>query len=191
MSEAPDPAEEAPAPEGAALVGDVRIRLLHSSDAGRMASAYAHNREHLAHWEPERDEGFFTATGQSANIRSRLAMQAAGSEIPWVLLDADRVIGSITLSGLVRGPFLSAHIGYWIDHELTGQGIGSAAIAFAIRTAAYDLGLHRLQAATLGHNAASQTILKRAGFEQIGLAPAYLKIAGTWQDHVLYQRILY
>ena len=28
------------------------------------------------------------------------------------------------------------------------------------------------------------------GFERIGLAPQYLKIAGQWQDHELFQRIL-
>jgi ribosomal-protein-alanine N-acetyltransferase len=81
-------------------------------------------------------------------------------------------------------------VGYWIDREFNGRGIGSAAIAYAIQTGNKDLGLHRLQAATLRHNAASQKILKRAGFEEIGLAPAYLKIAGSWQDHMLYQRIL-
>ena len=49
---------------------------------------------------------------------------------------------------------------------------------------------YRLQAATLTHNAASRKVLERAGFTEIGLAPAYLKIAGAWQDHILYQRIL-
>jgi hypothetical protein len=28
-------------------------------------------------------------------------------------------------------------------------------------------------------------------FTEIGLAPAYLKIAGAWQDHILYQHVLY
>ncbi|VXB31910.1 hypothetical protein ARTHRO9AX_150184 [Arthrobacter sp. 9AX] len=54
-----------------------------------------------------------------------------------------------------------------------------------------SLGLHRIQAATLVHNAASQKILQRIGFGKIGMAPAYLKIAGSWQDHNLYQRLLY
>ncbi|WP_442858654.1 hypothetical protein [Arthrobacter sp. 9V] len=48
-----------------------------------------------------------------------------------------------------------------------------------------------MQAATLVHNAASQTVLKRSGFERIGVAPSYLQIAGEWQDHVLFQRILF
>lgn len=87
-------------------------------------------------------------------------------------------------------PFLSAHVGYWIDKDFTGRGIGSAAVAFAVAAAREHLGLHRIQAATLKHNEASRRLLRGAGFEEIGLAPSYLKIAGIWQDHVLFQRIL-
>jgi ribosomal-protein-alanine N-acetyltransferase len=54
-----------------------------------------------------------------------------------------------------------------------------------------ELGLHRLQAATLPHNEASQAVLTRVGFERIGFAPSYLKIAGEWQDHVMFQLILH
>jgi ribosomal-protein-alanine N-acetyltransferase len=174
-----------------ALVGTVRVRVLRRSDAGRLADAYLRNRDHLAPWEPLRAEDFFTADGQAASIESKLGLFIAGSDVPWVLLDGPRLVGVMNLSGIVRGPFLSAHLGYWVDQDLTGRGIGSAALEFAVESAHTELGLHRLQAATLPHNAASQRILKRAGFEEIGLAPSYLQIAGSWQDHVLFQRILF
>jgi len=173
-----------------ALTDTVRVRVLHRSDAGPLADAYLRNREHLAPWEPLRSEDFFTVSGQAASIESKLGLFIAGSDVPWVLLEGSRIIGVMNLSGIVRGPFLSAHLGYWVDKDMTGQGIGSAALEFAIQAARNQLGLHRLQAATLPHNAASQRILKRAGFEEIGLAPQYLRIAGSWQDHILFQRIL-
>jgi ribosomal-protein-alanine N-acetyltransferase len=173
------------------LTGNVHLRVLRPSDAEPMRAAYHRNRDHLAPWEPDRAEEFFTAAGQGKVIASKLALHAAGSEVPWVLVEEDRIIGAITLTGIVRGPFLSAHLGYWVDREVNGRGIGSAAIAFAVDFARQELGLHRLQAATLPHNTASQKILQRAGFHTIGLAPSYLKITGTWQDHVLYQHILY
>jgi ribosomal-protein-alanine N-acetyltransferase len=53
-----------------------------------------------------------------------------------------------------------------------------------------ELRLHRLQAATLMHNTASQRTLIANGFERIGSAPKYLRIAGEWQDHFLFQRLL-
>jgi ribosomal-protein-alanine N-acetyltransferase len=63
-------------------------------------------------------------------------------------------------------------------------------VRFATDHARTELGLHRVQAATLLHNEPSRKILKRAGFREIGVAPQYLKIAGRWQDHLLHQLIL-
>jgi ribosomal-protein-alanine N-acetyltransferase len=174
-----------------ALTDTVCVRVLRRSDARPLADAYRRNREHLAPWEPLRFEEFFTAEGQAASIESKLGLFIAGTDVPWVLVEGPRVIGVINLSGIVRGPFLSAHLGYWVDKDMTGRGIGSAAVEFALQTARNELGLHRLQASTLPHNAASQRILKRAGFEEIGLAAQYLRIAGSWQDHILFQRILF
>lgn len=173
------------------LAGSVEVRLLRPSDAEALAAAYLRNRDHLAPWEPERTAEFYTVERQSQIVESKLAQHSAGSEVPFVLLDEGRVIGALTLTGIVRGPFLSAHLGYWVDKESNGRGIGTAAVAFAAGFSRKELGLYRLQAATLPHNAASQRILKRAGFEEIGHAPSYLRIAGSWQDHILYQRILH
>jgi ribosomal-protein-alanine N-acetyltransferase len=173
------------------LAGSVGIRILKASDAEAMCTAYRRNREHLAPWEPLRAEEFFTAEGQMISVQSKLALFIAGSDIPWVLTDGEAIVGLMTLSGIVRGPFLSAHLGYWVDKDYNGRGIGSAAVAFAVDAAREELGLHRLQAATLPQNAASQKILQRSGFTEIGIAPAYLNIAGGWRDHILFQRILF
>jgi [ribosomal protein S5]-alanine N-acetyltransferase len=50
-----------------------------------------------------------------------------------------------------------------------------------------ELNLHRVQAETLVYNVRSQRVLEHNGFVRIGMAPAYLNIAGRWQDHILYQ----
>lgn len=34
---------------------------------------------------------------------------------------------------------------------------------------------------------AARRVLEHNGFVRFGTAPAYLRIAGRWQDHVLYQ----
>ncbi len=175
---------------GVQLADGVEVVPLRSSDAPRLAAAYRRNREHLAPWEPARTDRFFTPAGQQEVIGGKLALAGAGSEVPWVLVSDGRIVGTVTITGIVRGPFLNGHLGYWVDSEFTGRGIGSAAVAFAVEAARNALGLHRLQAATLPHNSASQRVLDRAGFEDIGVARAYLRIAGGWQDHQLYQRIL-
>jgi ribosomal-protein-alanine N-acetyltransferase len=48
------------------------------------------------------------------------------------------------------------------------------------------LGLHRVEAACLPHNQASRGLLRKIGFHEEGFARQYLRINGTWQDHVLY-----
>jgi ribosomal-protein-alanine N-acetyltransferase len=182
---------DAPSALAGELPGGVRIRLLRGSDAERLGAAYRRNRDHLAPWEPTRSAEFFTTEGQSANIGGKLAMFGAGTGVPWVLLAGGEAVGTMTLSGIVRGPVLSANLGYWVDQDFNGRGIGSAAVAHVVGAASTALGLHRIQAATLPHNAASQRVLQRAGFQQIGHAPEYLQIAGAWQDHLLFQRILH
>jgi len=57
--------------------------------------------------------------------------------------------------------------------------------------AAGELGLHRIQAATLSNNIASRRVLEHCAFHEIGFAPQYLRTNGRWQDHVLFQRILH
>ena len=176
------------------LVNGTRVRLLRRGDAALLSEAYVRNREHLAPWEPSRDDEFFTPSHQLNVIHSKLAQHAVRQEIPWVLLNVEggeRIIGAITLTGIVRGPFLNANLGYWVDRDFNGRGIGSAAVSFAVDFARIELGLHRVQAATLVHNEASRKILRRAGFQEIGVAPQYLKIAGTWEDHLLHQLILH
>ncbi len=67
------------------------------------------------------------------------------------------------------------------------DGLATAAVREIVAVAFGELGLHRVQAGTLPHNAGSQRVLERNGFARIGVAPAYLSIAGRWQDHVLFQ----
>ena len=105
-------------------------------------------------------------------------------------MEGDRVVGTIALNQIVRGPLQKAAVGYWVDRERTGQGLAKAALAVVVDLAATVLRLHRLEASALPHNAGSRAVLAASGFEQYGTAPGYLRIAGEWREHVLYQRLL-
>jgi ribosomal-protein-alanine N-acetyltransferase len=173
------------------LPGGLVLRVLREEDAAELASAYARNRGHLAQWDPTRTDEFYTEAGQLSRTRESLALRELDTALPLALIDGDSIAGIMNLTSIVRGAFQSAMVGYWLDRDHTGRGLASAALDALIEAARDDYGLHRIQAATLLHNHASQTVLTRAGFERIGVAPAYLQIAGRWQDHVLFQRILH
>lgn len=153
-----------------------------------MAELLRANREFLAPWEPIRGEDYFTVVGQRAVIQDALERHGQGSTLPHVILDdSGRVIGRITLSGIVRGPFQSCSMGYWVSATDNGRGFATAAVREIVRVAFEELGLHRVQAEILLHNVKSQRVLERNGFVRFGMAPAYLNIAGRWQDHAMYQ----
>jgi ribosomal-protein-alanine N-acetyltransferase len=167
------------------------LRLLRLSDATALAAAYVRNRAHLAPWEPVRPEEYFTETWQANDIASRLISSEAGYGHPFGLFDEDVLVGRFNLAGIVRGPFQSAGLGYWMDSAYAGRGLASAAVQALVETGREELGLHRIEASTLLDNAGSQRVLQKAGFQQIGMAPRYLQIAGRWQDHNLYQVVLH
>ncbi|MDQ0575988.1 GNAT family N-acetyltransferase [Agromyces albus] len=173
------------------LSNGLELRLLRCDDAAAIASAYTRNRTHLTPWEPLRIETFFTAEWQESEIARQLESFESGRSLPLVIADGRQIVGRVNLSGIVRGAFQSASLGYWVDARYAGQGIGTAAVRATAELGRDELGLHRIEAGTLVHNVRSQRVLLNADFEPIGLAPRYLRIAGEWQDHLMYQRILH
>ncbi|MFD1722984.1 GNAT family N-acetyltransferase [Amnibacterium endophyticum] len=168
----------------------MRTRLLSIDDAAEHAAALAAERDFLAPYEPMRSDAFYTAAGQREVLRLRLERYEAGVEVPRAILDDDgAIVGGITLQTIERGPFLSCGVGYWVARAANGRGFASAAVAEVLDLAFGDLGLHRVQAVTLLDNARSQRVLGKNGFERIGTAPKYLKLAGEWKDHHLFQRL--
>lgn len=165
-------------------------RLVTPDDAPAIANLLSDNRAFLAPFEPVRDTVYYTVGGQREVLRAALHEHAEGRCLPHVVLDdSDGVVGRITLNGIVRGPFQSCSVGYWLAERATGRGLATAAVREMKRVAFEELGLHRVEAATLVHNTASQRVLGRNGFVRFGLAPKYLHIAGAWRDHLMFQAL--
>ena len=165
-------------------------RLVTLDDAPVLAELQRGNRDFLAPWDPARDDSWFTADVQRAIIRTARFEHEQGRCLPHVILDeAGCVAGRITLSGIVRGAFQSCSMGFWLDEAHGGRGLASAAVRHVIQVAFGELGLHRIQAETLPANIRSQRVLERTGFVRFGMAPAYLKIAGRWQDFIMWQLV--
>ena len=163
-------------------------RRITLGDAPAIAELLRANREFLAPWEPIRPEGYTTVDGQREVVRAALEQHEQGSTLPHVIVDdSGRVVGRITLNDITRGPFQSCSLGYWLSAAENGRGLATAAVHDMMRVAFEELRLHRIEAGTLLHNVRSQRVLERNGFVRFGIAPEYLKIAGAWQDHVLFQ----
>lgn len=167
----------------------VTVRLIAAADTDEITQLLGRNAEFLAPWEPRRDAVHWTRGRQRQLIKEALGRHDAGTSVPLVIMVDGEIVGQVNVNNIVRGVFQSAHLGYWVSRDRNGQGVAGQAVAATITLAFGDYGLHRLEAGTLLHNHRSQRVLRRNGFTEIGTAPRYLKIAGEWQDHLLFQRL--
>ncbi len=83
----------------------------------------------------------------------------------------------------------SANVGYMVDTAVRGRGVATAALRLVVAHAFDQLRLHRLDAGAMPSNVASQRVLEKAGFARVGVNRRFLFVAGSWQDHVLYELV--
>jgi ribosomal-protein-alanine N-acetyltransferase len=175
-----------------------RLQLL-PPDAAQTAAVvdfYRRNAAHFAPWDPPLPPDHSTPEVVERALVDGAEAFAAGRAHRWWLTLADgaadgpaRVIGSVHLSGLVRGAFQSCNLGYALDADCQGRGLMHEALAAVIDEAfSPRLNLHRIQAGVRPENSRSLAVLARQGFQSIGLARGYLFIAGDWRDHQLFER---
>jgi len=94
------------------------------------------------------------------------------------------LVGVFNFSNIVRGPFLSAYLGYYAFAPLAGRGFMTEAFALALDFAYAKLGLHRIEANVQPTNRRSIALVARVGLVREGYSRRYIKIAGRWRDHV-------
>ncbi len=144
----------------------------------------------LRPFEPLQDERELVAPEQEALIASYLERASRDQSYHFgiFLQQGGTLVGRFNLNNIVRGVFQNAYVGYALDEEHQGQGLMTEAVAIGCELGFRMLSLHRMQAATLPWNKGSQRVLEKNGFRREGYAPGYLRIAGRWQDHVIFAK---
>src|SRR6476469_2988096 len=157
------------------------------SDYSGWAELRALSREHLAPWEPlwPRDELTRSSFRRRLRHYARELREDQGYAL-FILDDNERLLGGLTLSNVRSGVTQAASLGYWLGAPCIRRGYMTEAVRAMIPFAQGPLRLHRVEAACLPNNRASIAVLEKNGFAREGYARLYLKIAGQWQDHVLF-----
>ena len=168
----------------------VLLRPIVAADFEAWREVRRRNRGWLLRWEPK------PAPGQPDDTDSRPAFAArcGAREREWQLgtgygfgiFVSGRLAGELNLSGVQRGPFQNAYVGYWIDEARAGNGYVPEALVVAARFAFESIGLHRLQVAVIPRNSPSRRVAEKLGLRNEGVAVRYLAINGVWEDHVRY-----
>jgi ribosomal-protein-alanine N-acetyltransferase len=152
-----------------------------------------HNREHLSPWnpapEPGEDPTSVTAiTNMILRQRREWKTGRAFAFLLSSLEDPTRFIGKIALTGIMRGSMHGAYLGYFMDVDHLNAGLCTEGIRAVLDFAFGPAGLHRVQAAIMPKNGRSLRVVEKLGFRREGYAERYLRIAGNWEDHILFAR---
>jgi ribosomal-protein-alanine N-acetyltransferase len=166
-------------------VGDIAVVDLLDSYPQFVAEYFSRNKNHLAPSMPERKTEFYTQEFWQEQLSNYQLSFAAGRELRFALTDGDTVIGIISYDQIVKGPFQACYLGYSIDSEYQGKGLMREALSRTISHVVGELGLNRIMANYEPSNQRSGKLLKSLGFEREGYARKYLKLNGTWKDHIL------
>ena len=147
----------------------VTLERLTDAHADAVLAFEQENREYFAASIQDRGDAYFTDF--AARHAALLAEQEAGICRFHVLVDdSGAVVGRVNLVDIENG---SAELGYRIAEKAAGKGLASAAVRALVGLAASEYGLTMLRAGTSVRNVASQAVLRRAGFRQVGDEQAY------------------
>ena len=69
------------------------------------------------------------------------------------------------------GPFQSATLGYWLGEEFSKKGIMTEGLNSMMIYASKNVGISRIEAATLPNNIASRRLLEKCNFKYEGVNP--------------------
>ena len=166
----------------------VHLRYPVMSDYEAWSQLRAISREFLVPWEPTWPQDDLMRASFRRRLRRYTRDIKEDLAYPFfVFRNSDTVlVGGCTVSNVRRGVTQSASLGYWVGEPYKQQGLMSTAVAAIVPYLFDELSLHRVEAACLPENLASQRLLAKVGFQKEGYARAYLKINGAWRDHHLY-----
>lgn len=165
-----------------------RLKLVLSNPnlSQQVADYFVRNRQFLFATEPEREDDFFTVGFQRRELEADTERFHALKGVKfWVFLkDSDEIIGMIAFNEIVMGVFQSCYLAYRLDKDEVNKGLMTEAVAKGVEIAFYDIGLHRLEANIMPKNKPSLRVAEKLNFTNEGVAKAYLKINGVWEDHI-------
>ncbi|OIV36688.1 GNAT family N-acetyltransferase [Mangrovactinospora gilvigrisea] len=170
--------------------GRVGLRPIRARDQAAWREVNQRNRAWLRPWEatvpPSARPMDYRRPSYRQMVRQLRREARAGRMLPFVVTLDGRLVGQLTVAGIAWGSMCSAHIGYWVDQSVAGQGIMPTAVAMATDHCLFAMGLHRVEVCIRPENRPSRRVAEKLGFREEGLRPRFLHIDGEWRDHLVY-----
>ncbi len=169
----------------------VELRGLRADDWEQWRAVRTRSRHWLERWEPRAEAGSPDPVANREAFAARCGswerQRAFDSAYGFgIFLRRGELVGEVSLGTVLRGPFQSAYVGYWVDEAHAGRGYVPEAVVLALRFAFEELGLHRVEAVIVPRNDRSRRVADKLGLRAEGIAERFLQIQGVWEDHLRY-----
>ena len=182
------------------------LRPLEASDRAEYLHGYIDSAEHLRPWQPTPPPDFTLDGAFDAELARVADHEARGvgcRRVAEILPETARELGLepgrraiaayVNLNNITRGAFHSTDMGWRVMREFTRRGFGAKSVAamldITFAPPPHGLGLHRAQANIMPSNTPSLALAQRVGFRREGFALRMLRIADTWEDHIMHAKL--
>lgn len=152
------------------------------------------NRQHFSRWEAAKSEDYYTLKYTIALIRYEDRQFRQAKEIAFWLTDREKndgkVIGRVSVFGIIPGNYSTAIVGYKIDEDYEGKGYAKEAMKAVERFLHEELGIKRLEALILPENERSKGLIVSLGYSFESIAKEIVEVGGIRRDHLRFYKIL-
>lgn len=169
----------------------VILRQLEPNDYESYKEVRERCHDWLMPWEPTVDGVPIDTTSTKTNFVNRVNAFERGAQFDTaygfgVFLHNGTFLGEVSIGSIIRGPFQTCILGYWIDEKYAGKGIIPESLSLVVDYCFYVLGFKRVEVAIVPRNKASIRVVEKLGFQFEGVSKEYIEVAGVREDHNRY-----
>ncbi|WP_342505111.1 GNAT family protein [Sporosarcina sp. FSL K6-2383] len=147
---------------------DIILEKLNFADAEQLFAFELTNRSYFEEMVPTRGNDYYNFDFFKSRHESLLDEQAQGICFFYLIKDAEgSILGRMNLIDIEEHQGI-AHLGYRVGQIHTGKGIANRALKLLVEAVMLEGRIKKIKAQTTTNNIASQKVLERNGFEQIG-----------------------
>ncbi len=120
------------------------------------------------------------------------AWLVAGERLPLIVAeDGGEVLGFARISAYSERPVYAGvgEVSVYVTERARGRGLGTALLE-ALQDGATQLGYWKLLGKLFPGNAASEAMVRRCGWRDVGLHERHARLDGEWRDVLLVERAL-
>lgn len=169
---------------------EIFLEKLHIADTEQLFEFELYNRTYFEELVPTRGDDYYNFDFFKVRHESLLEGQAQGICCFYLIKDKDgSILGRINVID-IEEPQGIGHLGYRVGQIHTGKAIANRALKLLVATVVEEGRIKQINGQTTTNNIASQKVLEKNGFEQIGMSNETFEMNNTQLNFIYYRWLL-